>query len=104
MPETGHAGWEALENIDRVIHEPARLKIMSLLFVVESGDFVYLLRETGLTRGNLSSHMRKLEEAGYVDVVKEFLERKPHTMLQLTSKGREAFLRYRRTLRQALEI
>ncbi len=104
MDEPAHVGWEALENLDRIIHEPARLKIMSHLFVVESGDFVYLLRETGLTRGNLSSHMRKLEDAGYIEVVKEFLERKPHTMLRLTAKGREAFLRYRWNLKQALEI
>ena len=54
---------EAIDRLDRVIHEPGRLKIMTHLYVVESGDFVYLMRTTGLTRGNLSSHMTKLEEA-----------------------------------------
>jgi DNA-binding MarR family transcriptional regulator len=94
---------DAIDRLDRVIHEPGRLKIMMQLFVVESGDFVYLMRTTGLTGGNLSSHMNKLEEAGYVDVIKKFVERKPVTMLSLTDKGREAFLEYRKNIALALE-
>jgi len=94
---------DAIDRLDRVIHEPARLKIMTQLYVVESGDFVYLMRTTGLTRGNLSSHMTKLEEVGYIEVIKEFVERKPVTMLRLTDKGRTAFLEYRKNMAQAIE-
>ncbi len=94
---------DAIERLDRVIHEPARLKIMTHLYVIESGDFVYLMRTTGLSRGNLSSHMTRLEEAGYVDVIKEFVDRKPLTMLRLTDKGRKAFLEYRENIALALE-
>ncbi len=93
----------AIDRLDRVIHEPARLKIMTHLYVVESGDFVYLMRTTGLTRGNLSSHMTKLEQAGYVEVIKEFVDRKPVTMLSLTDKGRAAFLEYRKNMALAIE-
>jgi len=94
---------DAIDRLDRIIHEPARLKIMTHLYVVESGDFVYLMRTTGLTRGNLSSHMTKLEEAGYVEVIKEFVNRKPVTILSLTDKGRVAFLEYRKNIALALE-
>jgi DNA-binding transcriptional ArsR family regulator len=71
-------------SIDRIIHEPARLIILAYLFVVESADFLFLMRQTGLTRGNLSSHMSKLEAAGYVEVKKEFVDKIPHTLLSLT--------------------
>ena len=94
---------KAIDRLDRIIHEPARLKIMTHLFVVESGDFVYLMRTTGLTRGNLSSHMTKLEEVGYVEVIKEFVDRKPVTMLRLTEKGRTTFLEYRKNMALAIE-
>jgi DNA-binding MarR family transcriptional regulator len=85
-----------VDGIDRVIHEPARLMIMAHLYVVDSADFLFLMRQTGLTFGNLSSHMAKLEGAGYIEVVKDFIERKPHTMLRMTKKGRSAFEEYRR--------
>ena len=101
--ETRESEMEAIDRLDRVIHEPARLKIMTHLYVVESGDFVYLMRTTGLTRGNLSSHMTKLEEAGYVEVIKEFINRKPVTMLSLTDEGRTAFLEYRKNMALAIE-
>jgi len=94
---------DAIDRLDRIIHEPARLKIMTRLFIVESGDFVYLVRTTGIKPGNLSSHMTKLEEAGYVEVIKEFVERKPTTMLSLTKKGRAAFLEYRKNMALAIE-
>lgn len=90
-------------TIDRAIHEPARLNIMANLYVVESADFLFLMRQTGLTFGNLSSHMSRLEKAGYVRVVKEFKGRKPHTMLKLTEKGRKAFDEYRKQMRQVFE-
>jgi DNA-binding MarR family transcriptional regulator len=85
-----------VDGIDRVIHEPARLMIMAHLYVVDSADFLFLMRQTGLTFGNLSSHMAKLEGAGYIEVVKDYVDRKPHTMLRVTARGRAAFEEYRR--------
>ncbi len=93
-------GGKPLANIDRLIHEPARLMIMANLYVVESADFLYLMRQTGLTHGNLSSHMSKLEAAGYIEVKKEFVMRKPHTMLLLTEAGRTAFETYTSSMKQ----
>ena len=92
-----------LVDIDRIIHEPARLLILAHLYVVESADFLFLMGQTGLTQGNLSSHMNKLEKAGYVDVVKQFVGRRPHTMLRLTDEGREAFRNYRERMKQVLD-
>ncbi|MFW9832627.1 MAG: winged helix-turn-helix domain-containing protein [Candidatus Thorarchaeota archaeon] len=90
-------------EIDRLIHEPARLMIMAQLFVIEEADFIFLMRQTGLTWGNLSSHMSKLEAAEYIEVRKEFLDKKPHTILKLTEKGRNAFTEYRRTIDQVFK-
>jgi DNA-binding MarR family transcriptional regulator len=90
-------------EIDRLIHEPARLMIMAQLYVIEEADFIFLMRQTGLTWGNLSSHMSKLEEAEYIEVRKEFLDKKPHTILKLTEKGRKAFTEYRRTIDQVFK-
>ncbi len=87
-------------SIDKLIHEPARLNIMTHLYVVESADFLFMMRQTGLTFGNLSAHMSKLEEAGYIDIIKEFVGKKPHTMLKLTVKGRKAFNEYRKKMKQ----
>jgi len=88
------------DSIDKLIHEPARLNIMTRLYVVDSSDFLFLMRQTGLTFGNLSAHMSKLEEAGYIDIVKDFVGKKPHTMLKLTEKGRKAFDKYRKKMKQ----
>ena len=88
-----------LIEIDRVIHEPARLLITAHLYVVEGADYVFLMQNTGLTWGNLSSHLSKLEAAGYVEITKDFIERKPHTMVKLTSEGRRAFDAYRRQMK-----
>jgi DNA-binding MarR family transcriptional regulator len=85
-----------------MIHEPARLMIMSYLYVVESADFVFLRNQTGLTDGNLSSHLTKLESAGYVDIQKRFKGKKPQTMLKLGVEGREAFELYRKKMEQVL--
>ncbi len=89
-------------NIDQVIHAPARLAVVTYLAVVESADYVFLMRQTGLTWGNLSTHLKKLEEAGYVEIRKEFRGKKPHSTVALTERGRRAFSEYRRSLRQAL--
>lgn len=91
-----------LADIDKTIHEPARLMIMANLYVVESADFTFLMGQTGLTWGNLSSHLSKLEQAGYVVIEKEFVGKKPHTMLHLTEDGRSAFRDYRQNMEQAL--
>lgn len=92
-----------IKNIDRLIHEPTRLMIMSQLYVVESADFLFLQHQLQMTPGNLSSHLSKLEEAGYVEIVKEFIERKPHTALKLTKKGRDAFNDYRKSIKKVFE-
>lgn len=89
-------------TVDRVIHEPARFNIMAYLFVVQSADFTFLQTQTGLTWGNLSSHINKLEATGYVVVEKEFVGKKPHTMLHLTDKGRAAFSDYRKQMRKVI--
>ena len=86
--------------IDKIIHEPARLNIMAHLYVVESADFLFLMRQTNLTFGNLSSHMSKLESAGYIEIRKEFIGKKPHTMIFLTEQGRVAFEEYRKKMKQ----
>lgn len=100
---TNSQALPSLADIDRLIHEPARLMILSLLYVVDSADFIFLMRQTGLTWGNLSSHMSKLEEAGYIEVQKEFKGKKPHTLLQLTEQGRVAFRAYRQHIKQVLD-
>jgi len=91
-----------LSQLDRVLHEPGRLLIMSFLWVVKSADFLFLLRQTGLTRGNLSSHMSRLEQAGYVEVEKKFVDKMPLTAYHLTDAGRDAFGSYRKNMMDAL--
>ncbi|MHC1575497.1 MAG: winged helix-turn-helix domain-containing protein [Candidatus Methanogasteraceae archaeon] len=100
--ETGSEDLQPIAEINRLIHEPARLMIMAYLCVVDSADFIFLMRQTELTAGNLSSHTSKLEAAGYIEVVKEFVDRKPHTMLRLTGVGRDAFQEYRERMMQVL--
>jgi DNA-binding transcriptional ArsR family regulator len=80
--------------IDRVIHEPARLAIVAVLSSCESADFKALLNLTGLTKGNLSAQLQKLEEAGYVTIAKGFQGKYPHTECALSVEGRAAFKRY----------
>jgi DNA-binding transcriptional ArsR family regulator len=75
--------------LDKLIHEPARLAIMTVLSSVQSADFLFLQRMTGLTRGNLSSHLSKLEEAGLIRIEKRFVNRKPNTSAELTPTGKE---------------
>jgi len=89
-----------ITSVDKLIHEPARLNIMVHLYVVESADFLFMMRRTGLTFGNLSAHMSKLENAGYIEIIKEFVGKKPHTMLKLTEQGRQAFEEYRKKMKQ----
>jgi DNA-binding transcriptional ArsR family regulator len=84
--------------LDRLIHEPARLVIISNLAVVDEADFVFLSRQTGLSAGNISSHMSRLEDAGYVSIEKTFVGKRPRTTYRLTPAGRAAFEEYRSNL------
>jgi DNA-binding MarR family transcriptional regulator len=101
--EINEDSFQPLAEIDRIIHEPARLLILAYLSVVESADFLFLMNQTHLTRGNLSAHLSKLETAGYVEIKKEFVEKIPRTLLRLTEKGRKAFQEYRRSMKQVLD-
>jgi DNA-binding transcriptional ArsR family regulator len=91
-----------MSELDRVIHEPARLTIVALLSSVKEADFLYLLRETGLTKGNLSTHLFRLEEAGYVEIEKTFRGKIPLTLVRLSSEGRAAFQGYRKSIKDIL--
>ena len=90
-------------EIDRLVHEPARLAVMAVLYVLESADFTFLMNQTGLSWGNLSTHLSKLEEAQYIEVEKSFKGRRPNTNLRLTPSGRSAFQDYRRSMKQILD-
>jgi DNA-binding MarR family transcriptional regulator len=92
-----------LAEIDRLVHEPARLMILMVLYTVEVADFTFLANATELTDGNLSSHLSKLEAAGYVEIEKGYAGKKPQTLLRLTTAGRQAVDNYRDTMRQALK-
>jgi len=96
-------GQEPVNKIDRLIHEPSRYMLMAYLYVVEVADFLFLLRQTGMTWGNLSTHLSKLETAGYVVMEKEFLGKKPHTTIRLTEQGRNAFEEYRGNMKRVLD-
>jgi DNA-binding MarR family transcriptional regulator len=91
-----------LADLNRVVHEPGRLAILALLSAVEEADFLYLLNETGLTKGNLSSHLAKLEAAGYVKIEKTYRQKIPLTICRLTATGRTAFEQYRSALKASL--
>lgn len=93
----------ALLAVDRVIHEPARLVLLSILYAVESADFVYLANETGLTKGNLSSHLLRLEQAGYITLNKTYRGKIPLTICQITTEGSAAFETYLKAVGQFLE-
>ncbi len=91
-----------LYELDRVIHEPGRLMLVALLYAVEQADFLYLQHETEMNKGTPSSHLSKLEEAGYVEVTKTYRGKIPQTLLRLTAEGRQAFQQYRHRLKEAL--
>jgi DNA-binding HxlR family transcriptional regulator len=91
---------DAFERLDRVIHERGRMAIMSLLAPADCLSFKELKDLLKMTDGNLSVHMRTLEEAGYVAVHKSFVNRKPRTEYSLTPQGRSAFQEYIRTLEE----
>lgn len=104
MPESNpNPDLVGFAEIDRLVHEPARLMLMAVLYVIDSADFTFLMNQTGMTWGNLSAHMSKLEEAGYLQVEKTFKGKRPNTMLRLTPQGRAAFQTYRQTMKQVLD-
>ncbi len=96
MSEQPLPPWSA---VDRLLHEPARLAIVSILAVVEKADFLYLQRETGLTKGNLSAHLSKLENAGYIQIEKTFKGKMPLTLVSLTPQGRTALDIYLKSMK-----
>ena len=96
-------GLQPLAEINKLIHEPSRLMILATLNVVESADFLFVERQTGLTRGNLSSHMSKLENAGYIEIKKEFVDKIPRTLLCITAEGRDALQVYTNNMKQVLD-
>lgn len=89
-------------TLDATIHAPIRLAIMTALSGVERADFVYLRAVTEASDGNLATHLKRLEDAGYVGVKKSFRRRRPHTEYRLTAKGRDAFAQYLERLRALL--
>jgi DNA-binding MarR family transcriptional regulator len=93
---------DPFSDIDPIIHAPARLKLVTQLYVVEAADATFLVNATGLTWGNLATHLRKLEQHGYVAIDKEFRSRKPRTTISLTDQGRAAFQAYRASMQAAL--
>ena len=103
LKDSGISPRNQMVDIDKLIHEPARYNIVAHLYVVKSADALSLQRQTKLSWGNLSSHLSKLEKADYVAVKKEFIGRKPHTMLYLTDEGRTAFNKYRKGMKRVLK-
>jgi DNA-binding MarR family transcriptional regulator len=92
-----------LADIDQVIHAPARLMVLTYLYVVENADYVFLVRQTGLSWGNLATHLAKLEEAGYIEMSKGYKGKKPHTTIRLTKRGRAAFKKYKSSMQRVLD-
>ena len=93
----------SLTEVDRLVHEPSRSIILAILSATKSADFLFLQRETGLTKGNLTIHLSKLDKAGYIRIEKTFRGKVPQTFCRITSEGREAFENYRKQLKQFIE-
>lgn len=100
----GVLGNGLMEDLDRVIHGRARLVLMVLLARVEEADFAYLREESGLTWGNLSANLMQLEAAGYVEIRKTFKGKRPQTWGKLSAAGAQAFTRYRRHMKDLLDL
>jgi len=100
MTESPASGTVNIDSIDRLLHEPARLQIAALLYVVEKAEFLFVMNQTGLTWGNLSSHLTKLEQNEYIEIEKSFKGKRPMTSVSLTIKGRAAFKAYTEKMRQ----
>lgn len=97
--------FKEMARLNKLIHEPARLAIMSALEACTMAEFLFLQELTGLTKGNLSSHLAKLEKAGYVQIDKTFVRKKiPHTTIRITSEGKAAIEQYWRQLDRIREV
>jgi len=94
--------WAGLASLDKLIHEPARLAVISILDTVEKADFLYLQRATGLTKGNLSVHLQKLEEGGLIEIQKTFQGKYPRTLCKLTQNGKTGFQAYKEQMKGIL--
>jgi DNA-binding transcriptional ArsR family regulator len=94
---------QPLFDVDRIIHEPARLLIVTILSTAITADFLYLLNESGLSKGNLSAHLSKLENAGYVKIEKTYRGKVPQTLCQLTEEGLKSFKGYRKQMKKILK-
>jgi DNA-binding transcriptional ArsR family regulator len=95
--------FEQLASLDRTVHDPGRLAILTALSSCERADFLFLLRITGMTKGNLSSHLSKLEEAGLVEIEKRFVGKKTQTLVRLSDSGRQTIEGYWREMEELRE-
>ena len=91
-----------MNDLDRTIHEPVRLMIVALLSGIKEADFLFLQKQTGLTKGNLSSYLMKLEKHGYIEIRKSFRGKVPWTIIRLTRSGRSAFNSYKKKMQGML--
>ena len=103
MSEINPLDPREISELDRVIHSPTRLKILLVLMSVEEADFTFISNAAELTRGNLSANLSKLEEAGYVQIEKKFIERVPKTIVSITDAGEKALERYSNLLGPILD-
>lgn len=93
----------AVLEVDKLVHEPARLVLLSILYAVESADFTYLANESGLTKGNLSSHLARLEQIEYITLEKTYRGKMPLTICRITADGGHAFEQYLSHMRNFLQ-
>lgn len=100
---TGRSDLRNVADVDRLIHELARLMILASLYVVESADSTFLLRQTGLRQANLPAYTAELGAAGHIDAKEESVDMQPHTMLHITEKGRAAFQAYWQRMAQVFD-
>lgn len=89
-------------NLDAGIHNPARLMIVYLLARTKKLEYLQLMRQTGLTSGNITTHLNKLQESGYISIHKSFIGRKPNTSVELTTKGMKAYSEWGENVLKAL--
>ena len=85
--------FSEIAALDRLVREPARLMVLASLYVVESADYTYLMRQADITWGNLSAHLSKLEDAGYIKV-EAYRGKRPYTLVRMSAQGRKCFQRY----------
>ncbi len=95
---------QSILNVDKIVHEPARLAILALLSMVESADFKFLQSSLGLTQGNLSAHLSKLEASGMIDVEKSFIGKKVSTVIKLTKEGEQALKKHLLIMKDFLKL